>query len=85
MNSPESPRGSAPRFFDAYAGNSAIGSLLSAMATSVVLAVSGHTHRRTPVLRIHGIPCVNTGSGPDARRFLLFDLRTLSVSSFPKE
>ena len=85
MNTRDAPRGSLQRFFDAYSGNSAIGSLLSAMATSVALAVSGHTHRRTPVLRIHGIRCVNTGSGPDALRFLLFDLQTLSVSPFPKE
>jgi len=77
--------GSAQRFFDAYSGNSAIGSLLSAMATSVALAVSGHTHCRTPVLRIHGIPCVNTGSGPDHLRFLLFDLHTLSVAPFDQE
>ena len=74
-------RGSLQRFFDAYSGNSAIGSLLSAMAPSVVLAVSGHTHCQTPVLRIHGIPCVNTGSGPGHLRFLLFDIFSLSVSS----
>jgi predicted phosphodiesterase len=80
MNIREASDGSTQRFFDAHSGNSAIGSLLSAMAPSVVLAVSGHTHRRTPVLRIHGIPCVNTGSGPGHLRFLLFDPQTLSVS-----
>ena len=85
MNTRDAPRGSLQRFFDAYSGNSAIGSLLSAMATSVALAVSGHTHRRTPVRRIHGIPCINTGSGPNSLRFLLFDLQTLSISPFPKE
>ncbi|MEI8311875.1 MAG: metallophosphoesterase, partial [Verrucomicrobiota bacterium] len=85
MNTRQEPRESAQRFFDAYSGNSAIGSLLSAMATSVVLAISGHTHCKTPVLRIHGIPCVNTGSGPDHLRFLLFDLHTLSVSPFDQE
>jgi VanZ family protein len=85
LNAREESRGSLQRFFDAYSGNSAIGSLLSAMASSVVLAVSGHTQRRTPVLRIHGIPCVNTGSSPDHLRFLLFDLHTLSVSPFDQD
>jgi|GEM_PF-314655 len=85
LNAREGTRGSPQRFFDAYSGNSAIGSLLSAMASSVALAVSGHTHRRTPVLRIHGIPCVNTGSGPDRLRFLLFDLNTLSVAPLDQE
>ena len=85
LNTREEARGSLQRFFDAYSGNSAIGSLLSAMASSVALAVSGHTHCRTPVLRIHGIPCLNTGSGPDHLRFLLFDMHTLSVAPFDQE
>lgn len=85
LNTPDSPRGSLARFFDAYSGNSAIGSLLSAMAPSVVLAVSGHTHRQTPVLRIHGVPCVNTGSGPDHLRLLLFDLANMSVDPWHQE
>ena len=76
------PGGSPHRFFDAYAGNSAIGTLLSALAPSVALAICGHTHRSTPLLRIHGIPCLNTGSAPGAPRFLLFDLETLTVSRF---
>ncbi|MFZ4774442.1 MAG: VanZ family protein [Terrimicrobiaceae bacterium] len=79
------PRGSLKRFFDAYSGNSAIGSLLSALAPSVALAVCGHTHRSTPILRIHGIPCINTGSGPEQLRFHLFDLETLSVSKYEPE
>ena len=82
LNVREEARGSLQRFFDAYSGNSAIGSLLSAMASSVVLAISGHTHCQTPILRIHGIACVNTGSGPDHLRFLLSDLHSLSVSPF---
>jgi hypothetical protein len=85
LNARDEARGSLQRFFDAYSGNSAIGSLLSAMASSVALAVSGHTHYRTPVLRIHGIPCVNTGSGSDQLRFLLFNLDTLSVTPFDRE
>jgi hypothetical protein len=85
LNAREESRGSLQRFFDAYSGNSAIGSLLSAMASSVVLAVSGHTQRPTPVLLVHGIPCVNTGSSPDHLRFLLFDLHTLSVSPFDQK
>lgn len=85
MNVPKSPIHSPHRFFDAFSGNSAIGSLLSAMATSVALAVSGHTHYQTPVLQIHGVPCVNTGSGPDRLRFLLFDLQNLSVSPLQEE
>jgi predicted phosphodiesterase/VanZ family protein len=85
LNVRKSPPGSPQRFFDAYSGNSAIGILLSAMATSVAVAVSGHTHSQTPVLQIHGIPCVNTGSGPDRLRFLLFDLQNLSVSPLQEE
>jgi len=85
LNAREESRGSLQRFFDAYSGNSAIGSLLSAMASSVVLAVSGHIQRWTPVLLIHGIPCVNTGSSPDQLRFLLFDLHALSVAPFEFE
>ena len=85
LNVRKSPGGSPQRFFDAYSGNSAIGSLLSAMAASVALAVSGHTHFQTPVLQIHGIPCLNTGSGPERLRFLLFDLLTLSVSPFQED
>ena len=79
MKDQDPSRRSLQRFFDAYSGNSAIGSLLSAMAPSVVLAISGHTHCSTPVLLIHGIPCVNTGSGPDHLRFLLFDLLSLRL------
>lgn len=81
----KSPAHSPHRFFDAFSGNSAIGSLLSAMAASVALAVSGHTHFQTPVLQIHGIPCVNTGSGPDRLRFLLFDLQNLTVSPIQED
>jgi VanZ family protein/predicted phosphodiesterase len=80
----DAPRGSPQRFFDAFTGNSAIGSLLSAMASSVVLAVSGHTHRPTALQRIHGIPCLTIGSSPDRLRFLLFDLHSLSISPFEK-
>lgn len=82
LNARKMPDHPLCRFFDAFSGNSAIGSLLSAMASSVVLAISGHTHRQTPVLLIHGVPCVNTGSGPDHLRFLLFDLHTRSVFPF---
>ena len=82
LNVREEARGPLQRFFDAYSGNSAIGSLLSDMALSVVLAISGYTHCQTPILRIHGISCVNTGSGPDHLRFLLFDLHPLSISTF---
>jgi VanZ family protein/predicted phosphodiesterase len=85
LNHHEVPRDSPRRFFAAYSGNSAIGSLLSAMASSVTLAVCGHTHCPTSVLRIHGIPCINTGSGPDGLRFLLFDLDTRSVAPFGSE
>jgi VanZ family protein/predicted phosphodiesterase len=81
----DSPSHSPRRFFDAYSGNSAVGSLLSAMASSVALAVSGHTHSQTPVLQIHGVPCVNTGSGPDHLHFLLFDLQRLTVSRVQEE
>lgn len=79
------PSGSLQNFFAAYSGNSAIGSVLSALAPGVVLAVCGHTHRPTPVFRIHGIPCLNTGSGPSNLRFHLFDLETLSVSEYDRE
>lgn len=82
LNTRQAPRESAVRFFDAFSGNSAIGSLLSALGSPVVLAVSGHTHLSTPVLRIHGIPCINTGSGPDQLRFLLFDPSTRAVAPF---
>lgn len=82
LNLHDPPRDSPHRFFAAYSGNSGIGSLLSALASSVTLAISGHTHCPTPLLHIHGIPCVNTGSGPDHLRFLLFDLDSRSVSPF---
>lgn len=85
LNVRKSPAQSPHRFFEAYSGNSAIGSLVTALATSVALAVSGHTHAQTPVLQIHGVPCVNTGSGPGRLRFLLFDPQTLSVSPLQDE
>ena len=82
LNAQDVPRDSPYRFFCAYTGNSAIGSLLSAMAPSIAAAVSGHTHAGGDVVRIHGISCVNTGSGPGHLRFLIFDSQNHSVSSF---
>lgn len=79
------PRGSLSRFFDAYAGNSAIGNLLSGFLSPIALAVCGHTHRPTALLKISGIPCINTGSGPGHLRFLLFDSQTMSVAPFVQE
>ena len=81
LNAQEVPKDAPARFFHAYAGNSAIGSLLSAWAPSISAAISGHTHAGGNVLRIHGISCVNTGSGPGRLRFLLFDSLTRTISS----
>ncbi len=33
-------------------------------------------------MRIPGIPCAKTESGPDPLRFLLFDSKTLAITSF---
>lgn len=76
----ETPPGSLHRFFDAYSGNSAIGGILSTAKDSVLLAVSGHTHHPSPLLQIHGISCITTGSSPNHPRFLLFDAKTSTVS-----
>lgn len=67
------------RFFDAYSGNSTIGNVLSTAKESVLLAVSGHTHHPSPLLQIHGIPCITTGSSPSHPRFLLFDANTSMI------
>ncbi len=82
LNAQDVPRDSPCRFFCAYTGNSAIGSLLAAMAPSIAAAVSGHTHAGGEVVRIHGISCANTGSGPGHLRFLIFDSENQSIASF---
>lgn len=74
-------RSSLPRFFDAFAGNRAIGILLCALGPSIALAVCGHTHVPIPLTRIQGIPCLNIGSAPGRIRFLVFDPQNNSVRS----
>jgi len=66
------------RFFNAYSGNSHVGNLLREIPPS--LAVCAHTRVASPLLVLHGIPCINIGSSPAAMRFVLHDTAGGSAS-----